>query len=160
MLRPYSHPLSLVFPPPNEAELEDELDLGTLCSLLVRSGVWPEAVPAEILGASGPISKLRLVSLLHAVADRDSAVRDMLTLGHLAKILARVGFCDPSRDLALLAAPNRAFDDLSQAERSAFFRGGSVLPAALTEQEAARARTILEREARLQNEAARKRRSQ
>lgn len=151
MLLPYSKALILILPPPKEADLDKQVELGAVCGLLVHSEAWPPTVRPEILTAHGYMSNQDIVLLLRSVAERDSAVRDVLTLGHLAKVLSRLDKCNPLTDLALFALPNKAFDEMSQRERSAFFSAGKTLPIALTDHQAAKARSIMETEHRMAN---------
>ncbi len=72
--------------------------------------------------------------LLHLVrlADRDSVVRDVLTVGHIAKLLSRHKYFDREKDYALLGWPNRLFDSQSQKERREYFSQNTALPTSAT----------------------------
>lgn len=62
----------------------------------------------------------QLLRLLWKVVPYDSVVRDIVTVGHLAKVIARWDVLQATKKLAIAGLPNRLFDELSQQDRSSF----------------------------------------
>jgi len=58
----------------------------------------------------------------------DSVVRDVLTTGHLAKLLSRFDVLIELSNPVIIGLPNSLFDDQSQFERAEFFAAGNILP--------------------------------
>jgi hypothetical protein len=57
----------------------------------------------------------------------DCAVRDVLTTGHLAKLLSRLDVLKETSNPRIVGLPHSLFDERSQAERAEYFRRGGVL---------------------------------
>lgn len=58
----------------------------------------------------------------------DSVVRDILTVGHLAKLLSRMNVLMQTSDSRIVGLPNSLFDARSVSERAEFFFHGNILP--------------------------------
>lgn len=69
--------------------------------------------------------------MLHLIksAECDSAVRDVLTVGHLAKLLSRMRVLKAPDDYKIVGWPNLLFDRQSQQERLEYFERNVALPA-------------------------------
>jgi len=58
----------------------------------------------------------------------DSVVRDVLTVGHLAKLLSRLDVLTKASNPMVVGLSNSIFDEQSQLERAEFFAAGNILP--------------------------------
>lgn len=68
-----------------------------------------------------------LVLHLIKVVECDSAVRDVLTVGHLGKLLSRLQLINKAECYKALGVPNILFDQKSQQERLDFFKENACL---------------------------------
>ena len=59
-----------------------------------------------------------ILARLAEISSCDSTVRDMVTTGHLAKLVSRLSYYSPSDKPGLLGLPNRLFDQISLRERA------------------------------------------
>ena len=79
----------------------------------------------------------------------DSAVRDVLTTGHLAKLLSRFDILQRTSDPRVVGLTNPLFDERSQVERAEFFRSGNLLFLDASFLETKAVRELLDREEKL-----------
>ena len=83
-------------------------------------------------GADGMMQYGRLTLYLVKLVQHDSAVRDVITVGHLAKLLGRIDLLKQKLDYRTLAWPNPLFDSQSQKERDDYFSQNDGLPTSAT----------------------------
>jgi len=112
----------------------------------LRHMVPEEATEFPVLAES--LAPMKLLACLKKISVCDSAVRDMVTCGHLAKLLARKDILDTTGNYNLVALPNRYFDLLSLSERQAYFDSGRTLHDISSATERKQAMRIMAREAR------------
>ncbi len=110
-------------------ELNSEIALSTLAERLIEVFGDRKDLAKALLGtnASEKMQIATLASHLGKVASSDSAVRDILTTGHLAKFLSRVDVFRKTSDYRIVGLSNQLFDELSQAERLKFFEKSASL---------------------------------
>ena len=105
-----------------------DVDLVSLCMQAARLfGPNSATASACFRHTSGSIHRASLVRILHDSLKFDSVVRDMLTSGHLCKLLARMEVFKAIANERIVGLPHRLFDARSQAERSRFFDRGGIL---------------------------------
>jgi hypothetical protein len=107
----------------------------------------PAGEPARsLLNALGMMTRGQILRHLAQIASHDSVTRDILTVGHLAKLLSRTDLIkDGNYNLAAL--PNPIFDRMSMADRDAYFKSGHSLHIIASKDQLVRAREVLSREA-------------
>ena len=104
---------------------DDEVDVQLICeSLANHCGRDSPLARAHFRNRRGKVKIKELVSLVSGIVPHDSTVRDMLTTGHLAKLLSRWDVRERTGDYRILGLPNSLFDKLSWEERRAYFRVG------------------------------------
>lgn len=107
---------------------DDEVDLETLCYGVAEDfGAEAELAHALIRPVAGKMKQGTLELHLLGVLKSDSAVRDVLTVGHLAKFLSRLDIFRRTSDYRIVGMPNRLFDRRSQEERAKYFERGASL---------------------------------
>jgi hypothetical protein len=79
----------------------------------------------RVTGTMAPGTLFRY--LVDGVA-HDSAVRDVMTTGHLGKLLTRLDVLLKTSNPAIIGLPHKVFDAQSQLERAEFFAKGNILP--------------------------------
>ena len=87
-----------------------------------------EAVKILLNRTTGVMPPGTLYRHLHDCIVTDSAVRDVLTVGHLSKLLSRLDVLIKISNPAIIGLPHSIFDERSQFERAEFFATGSILP--------------------------------
>lgn len=108
---------------------DDETSLCSLrFSVAKQFGDKQECALALLKSSDESMRHGRLMFYLIKTIGCDSVVRDILTVGHLAKLLSRVSLLSTSADYELLGLPNRLFDEFSQKERADYFERHSCLP--------------------------------
>lgn len=106
-----------------------------------------QIIKPHLSRVSGSMPYGTLYRHLHDCVASDSVVRDVITIGHLAKILSRFDVLMETSDPRVIGLPHFIFDKRSQTERMEFFAGGkNILPidAGILNGEAVKA--MLERE--------------
>src|SRR5437762_2157553 len=105
------------------------VDLRALADRLALTFAEGASTPAglfpEVAGTmhQGTLSRHLFDAIVH-----DSVVRDILTTGHLGKLLSRLEVLKRTGDYRIVGLPNQLFDARSQAERAEFFgRGGFLI---------------------------------
>src|SRR5882724_7677780 len=83
---------------------------------------------------------------LTKIIKHDSAVRDVLTTGHLAKLLGRYDYLKPPWNYVLLGFLNPLFDRNSQLERAIYFQRNSSFSVSSIALESQEARQMIEYE--------------
>lgn len=78
--------------------------------------------------ATGSMRPSTIQQHLIDATSHDSAVRDVITVGHLAKLLSRVDIFAKSSRPEIIGLPNILFDQQSQIERAKYFALGNILP--------------------------------
>jgi hypothetical protein len=68
-----------------------------------------------------------LIHLLE-IAKRDSVVRDIITVGHAAKLLSRISVLGNSNSYDIICWPHRLFDRISQNDRLQYFERERYFP--------------------------------
>ncbi len=108
--------------------LDEEVNLSELAKSVAK--IFGDKVPLAtslLANASGQMRRgtvdLHLIDTLNC----DSVVRDILTTGHLAKLLSRLEVFRKTSDYRIVGMPNQLFDAISQAERAKFFERGNIL---------------------------------
>jgi len=125
----------------------EEVDLAELAQEVVKCfGSSSAAVEVLLAHARGKIHQGTLSAHLYDTIANDSAVRDVLTTGHLAKLLARFDIFHKTTDPRILGFPNRCFDDRSQSERREYFERGNILIIDADSLDLDRIREVLSRE--------------
>ena len=132
-----------------EARPLKEINLTHLGQALARSFRDKEDIVRRLLNANGTMNVASILSHLDEIADEDSVVRDILTTGHLAKLLSRTDLLRDPVDYALVGVPNKVFDAASQDERQQYFRDGSTLTMT---QKVDQLRVIMDREKAIMGE--------
>lgn len=127
---------------------KDELDLESLCSHLANSFEMNAPLARSLLVASGKMNIPALFLHIGKLIREDSAVRDVQTTGHLAKLLSRLYLVEKSDDYKIIGLPHRLFDQRSQNEREEYFRANHSLPASVSIH-ASQAKSMLEWEHKL-----------
>lgn len=123
------------------------VDIEELCRKVAAQFPNRQTVAAKLLTANGSIESQRLLAILGKIADNDSCVRDILTTGHLGKLLSRLNAVPEPIEFSLLGLPSPIFDPVSTRERSEYFAGRRGFPQDFTSKEAIKlAREILDRE--------------
>ena len=80
---------------------------------------------------SNCVGDMLLATLIRHLNDcivYDCAVRDMLTIGHLAKLLCRIDILKTTSNPAIVGLPNVLFDKRSQQDRRDCFAKPGMLP--------------------------------
>ena len=114
-----------------------EVSLELLCTS------FSSDIPGQIKGA---IRGIVLLKRLGDVTKRDSAVQDIVTRGHLGKLLLRWDMLDAEGAYNLIGLPHRSFDALSASDREDFFKRGGNLNRLDSKEQVEMAQMILERE--------------
>lgn len=111
-----------------EDNFDSEIDMSQLAGEVATSfGDKARLARAFLANTNGRI-KIGTVSLyLLDLLNYDSAVRDIQTSGHLAKLLSRFEVFRQIGDGRVLGMPHDLFDNISQAERADFFERGGIL---------------------------------
>lgn len=118
MIVPISSSLQTVLKSGNSDEISD---LDELRSKLIPLFGDASRCAAELIPPlKAKLRNGRLLQLLGTVCQNDSVVRDVITSGHLAKLLARFHLTD-SGNLRALSVSNYLFDQLSHRDRHAYF---------------------------------------
>jgi hypothetical protein len=84
-------------------------------------------VKAALSHVSGTIHPGSLMRLIHDLIEHDSVVRDVLTTGHLAKLLCRLDIINKMSNPQIGGIPHCLFDDRSQFERDQYFKAHGIL---------------------------------
>jgi hypothetical protein len=109
----------------DQASFDNQVNLNELADAVVcLFSANREAVGALLKRTDVAIRKFDLLGTIGDIVPHDSTVRDMLTTGHLAKLLARWDVLQISKDPRILGLPHPIFDQLSWTERSEYFRLG------------------------------------
>ena len=108
--------------------LDEEVNLAELAKSVAK--IFGDNAPLAtslFANANGQMSRgtvdLHLIDMLNC----DSVVRDILTTGHLAKLLCRLEVFRKTSDYKIVGMPNQLFDAISQTERAKFFERGNIL---------------------------------
>lgn len=126
---------------------DDEVDLEMLCCSVAEDfGKKAELARALIRPVTGKMKQGTLELHLLGVLKSDSAVRDVLTVGHLAKFLSRLDIFFRTSDYRIIGMPNRLFDRRSQEERTKYFEHGASLELEGDAFESPEAQAMLNRE--------------
>jgi hypothetical protein len=132
------------------SDLDRELDIAMLSEEVSEVfGSQRETVKALLANATGKIKLGTLGVHMLRVIKEDSAVRDIVTTGHLAKLLSRLPEFRKTSDYRLLGLPNPLFDRLSQIERTKYFEHGVSLELDADLFESMEAQQILTRESEI-----------
>lgn len=111
-----------------EGNLDRKVDLKKLSERVAMSfGADSELAAALLKGVTGEMPMATLGTCLLNILAVDSAVRDIQTTGHLAKLLSRLDIFRKTSDYRIVGMPNQLFDAISQAERTNYFEGGNIL---------------------------------
>jgi hypothetical protein len=108
----------------------DEISLDILREHAVAQFSSHRDCALELMGSDTSVIRYGTL-MLHLIktAECDSAVRDILTVGHLAKLLSRMRVLKAPGDYKIVGWPNRLFDRQSQQERLEYFERNVALPA-------------------------------
>src|SRR5687768_12974114 len=77
--------------------------------------------PWSLFPETSEITMHQLLAHLGKIAQNDSVVQDLLTMGHLGKLLARFDTLVETENYELIGIPNRKLDALSRRDRVEFF---------------------------------------
>lgn len=133
-------------------ELDEQVELTDLVKRVAESFGNKSTIARALLEkASGKILFGTLQVHLLQVLKVDSAVRDLLTTGHLAKFLARKDIFLKTMDYRIVGMPNRVFDEISQIERVKYFERGASLEFDADIYESAETQAMLKRELEIIN---------
>jgi hypothetical protein len=149
MMGPFSSFLAVILDLKASLPKNPEVDLQELCDFLARSFGNEQRIAARLLQAGGVVRLQELVAWIVSTAQHDSAVRDMVTSGHLAKVLSRRRYCERSVDFNILGLPNRLFDERSTRERTEYLAKAGAFSNVLTKDSVNLARQILSEERKL-----------
>ena len=141
---PLSKELSKLLRLPLTAEKKTDLRLADLRAAV--NAMMPPDAPV-LPDIDGTAQTTKIVAQLSKICSCDSAVRDVITSGHLAKFLLRQDILLETGGYKLVALPNVVIDRISQLERARFFESGQTLHVALSESQIDNAGRILAREA-------------
>ncbi len=111
----------------NQLQDDTPIDLRTLAERVSKS-LHSSAANALFRHCTGHMAPGTICRHLNECVAHDSVVRDMLTIGHLGKLLARMNTLQATGDSRIVGLPNRLFDGHSQAERAEFAATGNILP--------------------------------
>jgi hypothetical protein len=127
--------------------LEHEVELSQLACTMIASAPFERDLITRLLGQpSGKIHVATLFSHLDLIARSDSAVRDILTSGHLGKLLSRWSAFLRTSDHRIIGMPNHVLDKISQMERSEYFTTGASLDLDAEATQSLEAQMMMERE--------------
>jgi len=109
-------------------DLDAEIDLADLtCRVAEAFGKYAPLATALLGNVTGKMKLGTLGVHLQQILKHDSAVRDVLTTGHLAKFLSRLDIFERTNDYRIVAMFNPIFDVQSQLERAKYFERGNSL---------------------------------
>ena len=106
----------------------DSVDLGALAHQVRKLFRNQEVARSLLCQVSGIMPLGTLFRHLSDAIAHDSVVRDVMTTGHLAKLLSRIDVLSKLANPVVVGLPNSTFDHQSQTERAAFFEAGNILP--------------------------------
>jgi hypothetical protein len=104
------------------------IDLQTLALEVARLSADQQHAQSLLRRVTGTMHPGTLNRYLCDGIASDSVVRDILTTGHLGKLLSRLDLLLQLSNPTILGLPNSLFDAQSQSERAEFFRAGNILP--------------------------------
>ena len=108
--------------------LGEEVRLADLANDIINRYGDNTPMLAMLLAKVNGIAKRGEIDLiLLEMIKHDSAVRDILTTGHLAKLISRLEYFHRTGDYRIIGMPNILFDHLSQTDRMLFFENGNIL---------------------------------
>lgn len=130
--------------------LDEDVDLEMLSQRVAEDfGENAELAKALLPPLAGKMKRGTLGLHLLEVMKFDSAVRDILTTGHLAKFLSRLEEFRKTSDYRIVGMPNRLFDQRSQEERTKYFERGASLELESDVFESVEAQAMLNRESKV-----------
>jgi len=124
------------------------IDLSKLARQVAELFEGKEAASSMLGTCAGNIRYETLSRYLFDCVVYDSVVRDILTTGHLAKLLSRLDILKQTSNLRIVGLPHSIFDQRSQMERSDYFGRNNILPIDANVLEVEGVRAMLEREKR------------
>jgi hypothetical protein len=151
MDRPISSQLNRVLP--NAVHLwREPVSFSTIRSRLLSE--WLSIVnflePCLIV-ANEELSTANLIRLMLKASELDNAVRDVLTTGHLAKLLTRYEVFKKHREYSLISLPHKVFDQIAVVERDELLSTSGTIIESREILDLVEVREMLERERRILN---------
>ncbi len=134
----------------SDRDPEEELDLEAVCDRVATVfSDHADLAMALFAGVSGRMKAGALGTHLLKLLEVDSAVRDVVTTGHLAKFLSRLEVFQRTSDYRIVGMPHLLFDPRSHEERAEYFKHGASLELESDAFEAAETQAMLDRENKL-----------
>jgi hypothetical protein len=101
-----------------------EVDLQLLCRRVALEFEPDDEVARALLSANGSIRAVDIGVYLVDLVNYDAVVRDIMTTGHLAKLLCRLSVLKKTANIEIIGLRNKLFDQKSLKERADYFREG------------------------------------
>lgn len=145
----FSHNLNRILASERD-DLDVEVDLVGLCQQVAAVFGEKASVARALLANVKGTMKLGTIGVhLLQILKHDSAVRDFVTTGHLAKLLSRLDVFRKTADYRIIGMWNPIFDEQSQLERAEYFRRGVSLEMDGDLLDSAEAQSLMKREAEI-----------